>query len=324
LEDRLPDALIVARALHLAATVMLVGAVIFHYYIGAPALHQASEGAGARVTARFTQWTAWTGLAVAVASGAVWVVVLTAQITGDPIWDTLPDDAMTLLTQTQFGRVAELRFVIALLLAGALAWHRRSDGLRWLTVALALCFAGSLAWTGHSGAGDGFAGYIQVAADAFHLIAAAAWVGGLIPLACLFVLASRPANGLSPAQVADVTRRFSTMGIISVAILLITGLINTWYLVASVAILVGSSYGQLLMIKVALFLIMVGIATINRTRLTPMITTDGNGYSTATGRLAWNSLTEASLGLAMLAIVGALGTLPPELADEHHMHMHAH
>jgi putative copper resistance protein D len=324
LEDRLIDTLIAVRVLHFAATVTLVGAVVFQFHVAAPLLGSASDAAGGQRIAHFTGWIWWIGLALAVASGAAWLVVLTAQITGDTITAAFPDAAI-LLTQTQFGNVAGLRFAIALLLAAALQWHQLLGGLRWLALGLALCFAGTLAWSGHSGAGDGPAGDVQVAADALHLIAASAWVGGLIPLTCLFVLASQPASGLSPDQIADVTHRFSTTGIVSVATLLITGIINTWFLVGSIAILLGSSYGQLLMIKLALFLIMVGIAAINRTRLTPMLTASANDrQAKATRHLARNSLIEASLGLAILAIVGALGTLPPELPDEHHMHSHAH
>ena len=90
-------------------------------------------------------------------SGAAWLVVLTAQITGDPVAAALPD-AATLLCRLQFGNIAGLRLAIALLLAAVLQWHQLLGGLRWLALGLALCFAGSLAWTGHSGAGDGVAG----------------------------------------------------------------------------------------------------------------------------------------------------------------------
>jgi putative copper resistance protein D len=246
------------------------------------------------------------------------------QITGDTIVAAFPDTA-TLLVRTQFGNIAGLRLAIALLLAAVLQWHQLLGGLRWLALGLALCFTGSLAWTGHSSAGDGFEGGVAVAADGLHVIAACAWVGGLIPLAYLFVLASQPVNGLAPAEVADVTRRFSTLGIVSVATLLVTGLINTWFLVGSVSILFGASYGQLLMIKVALFLTMVGIAAINRIWLTPMLAaTASEARLKAARNLAHNSLIEAGLGLAILAIVGALGTLPPHLPEENHLHSHAH
>jgi copper resistance protein D len=141
----------------------------------------------------------------------------------------------------------------------------------------------------------------------------------------VLILALQPVNGFAPTEVADVTRRFSSLGIICVATLLTTGAINTWFIVGSIAILLGSSYGQLLMIKVALFLVMIGIAAINRTWLTPkLIASALDARAKAARRLARNSLIEAGLGLAILAIVGALGTLPPELTDEHPMHSHAH
>jgi hypothetical protein len=56
---------------------------------------------------------------------------------------------------------------------------------------------------------------------------------------------SRPASSLTPAEVAGVTRRFSNLGVVCVATLLITGVINAWFIVRSVAILLGSSYGQI-------------------------------------------------------------------------------
>ena len=318
------DTLIAVRVLHFAATVTLVGAVVFQFHVAEPLLRSASNAAGRYRLARFTRWIWWIGLAFAVVSGAAWLVVLTAQITGDPVAVALPDTA-TLLVQTQFGNVAGLRLAIALLLAAVLQWHQLLGGLRWLALGLALCFAGSLAWTGHSGAGDGVAGDAAAAADALHVIAASAWIGGLVPLAYVFIPASRPASSLTPAEVAGATRRFSNLGIVCVATLLITGVINTWFIVGSVAILLGSSYGQLLMIKVALFLVMVGIAAINRTWLTPKLSASAlDTRAKAARRLARNSLIEAGLGLAILAIVGALGTLPPELTDDHHMHSHTH
>ena len=188
-------------------------------------------------------------------------------------------------------------------------------------VALAIGFSGGLAWMGHSGAGDGVAGDVQVIPDAIHLIAAGTWLGCLVPLAYLFMLAVRTESALSPAEIADATRRFSSLGLLSVASLLITGFFNTYFLVGNVAILVGSTYGRLLMIKVILFLLMVCIAAINRTWLTPAITASVSSVRTkAMHRLARNSLIEASLGLVIIAIVGVLGTLPPELPEEHHTH----
>jgi copper resistance protein D len=317
----LADALIAARVVHLTATVLVVGAVIFQFYVAAPTPNR--ELADARALARFTQVTAWSSLAVAIASGAVWLVLLSAQIAGGSIGEALSGDAFTVLTRTQFGGALAIRFAIAGLLATVLFGHESWTGFRWLAVALVICFAGALAWMGHSGAGDGIAGDAQVAADAFHIISAAAWVGCLVPLAYLFMLAAVATSALSSAEVASVTRRFSNLGIVSVATVLISGLINTWFLVGSLAILLDSTYGRLLMIKAALFLVMLGIAAANRILLTPKITAAYCEARTHPLRhLARNSLLEAVLGFAIILIVGILGMLAPELPTMEHMHLH--
>jgi copper resistance protein D len=318
----LADALIAVRVVHLTATVLVVGAVIFQFCIAAPALDR--ELADARALTRFTQVTAWSSLVVAIASGAVWLVVLSAQITDGSVTEALSGAAVTVLTQTQFGRALVTRFAIAGLLATILLGHEYWNGFRWLAVALAICFAGILAWMGHGGAGDGGAGEAQVAADALHIISAATWVGCVVPLAYLFTLAARATTALSPAEVASATRRFSNLGILSVATVLVSGLINTWFLVGSLAILLDSTYGRLLMIKAAVFLVMLGIAATNRILLTPKITSATREPGMYPLRhLARNSLLEAGLGFAIILIVGILGTLAPELPTMEHIHLHS-
>jgi putative copper resistance protein D len=318
----LADALIAARVVHLTATVLVVGAVIFQFCIAAPALER--ELADARALARFTRVTAWSSLAVAIASGAVWLVLLSAQIAGGSIGEALSGDAFTVLTQTQFCRALAIRFAIAGLLATVLFGHESWNGFRWLAVALVICFAGVLAWMGHSGAGDGIAGDAQVAADALHIISAATWVGCLVPLVYLFTLAAVATSVLSSAEVASATRRFSNLGIVSVATVLISGLINAWFQVGSLAILLDSTYGRLLMIKAALFLVMLGIAAANRIFLTPKITAASREARMHPLRqLAGNSLLEAILGFAITLIVGILGMLAPELPTMEHIHLHS-
>src|SRR5262249_41630049 len=87
--------------------------------------------------------------------------------------------------------------------------------------------------------------------------------------------------------------------------------VNTIFLAGSVPALLGTAYGQLLLVKILLFLAMVAIASVNRFKLTPELSTPrGAG---ATRRLQRNALIEAALGVAIIAIVGALGSIPPGL-----------
>ena len=76
-------------------------------------------------------------------------------------------------------------------------------------------------------------------------------------------------HALAVARTA--TLRFSTLGIVSVATILLTGIINTWYLAGSIDALTETKYGHLLLIKIALFFAMVGVAAFNRLRLTPRL-----------------------------------------------------
>jgi copper resistance protein D len=116
------------------------------------------------------------------------------------------------------------------------------------------------------------------------------------------------------------TFRFSTLGLISVATLLATGIVNGWILVGNPNFLTSTFYGQLLLAKVGLFAVMVIIAVLNRLRLSEFLP-DSN----AAGRLARNALAELSFGFVILAVIGELGTLPPAAHEEIHdapAHLH--
>jgi putative copper resistance protein D len=113
----------------------------------------------------------------------------------------------------------------------------------------------------------------------------------------------------------DAAERFSTLGIISVAILLVTGIVNAWILVGSFHALASTEYGQLLVFKIVVFAIMLVFAAVNRFWLTPQLAvSSGNAAQLeALRQLARNSAIEIALGFTIFAIVGMLGTLHPAI-----------
>jgi len=326
------DPLIYIRALHFAATLTLVGAVIFGAAVVGPVMRQ-MEGAGEALRARLLR-IAWWSFAAALISGVAWLVVLAADIS-----ERSPSEAFiggivwTVLLHTTFGHDWLARLVLAALLAAALGWisPKHLDLPRWAMAALlASAFAAALVHSGHAAATAGWLGTFHRAADGLPLIAASAWLGGLLPLALLLTAARREEISLALARKA--TLRFSTLGLISVGVLIATGIVNGWILTGSVPALIGTDYGRLLLAKVALFLAMVGVAAINRLWLTPRLALTvtsprceaallreqaaneaAAAARTALRALARNSVMEAMLGLAILVIVGALGTTPPGL-----------
>jgi len=318
------DLLYYARGIHFAATLTVAGIVFFVVFIAEPAFHKAPGGARlAEALRRRLAWMFWIGLALCLLSGAAWLVLNAASMSGQPLAQVYAQDVVrTVLLQTDFGNdwVARSGFAcvlgglaVAVLSAGGTA----SVWLKAAAVIAAAALAGSLAWAGHANGAQGVEAIVHPAADVLHLIAAAAWVGALVPLALLLAMTAEDPSTLAAAGAA--TRRFSTLGIVSVATLLVTGSINGWYLVGSVDALTESAYGRLLSIKIALFLIMVGIAAFNWSQLTPRLiaNADSGAAQRARRALCRNAAAEASLGAAIIAIVAVLGTLPPASHANH-------
>jgi uncharacterized membrane protein len=139
-----------------------------------------------------------------------------------------------------------------------------------------------------------------------HLLSAGAWVGGLPALAMLLAAARKADNPAWRDLAIGATRRFSWLGIICVAVLMVTGIINSWNLLSGPRDLITTDYGRLVLLKIGLFVAMIGIAAANRLHFTPQLPAAG-----ALRALQRNSLVETGLGLCVLLFVGALGTLSP-------------
>ena len=153
-------------------------------------------------------------------------------------------------------------------------------------------------------------GYLHLASDALHLTAAAAWIGGLVPLALLLGTLGYH-RGCASLEL-DAVRRFSTLAIVSVATLILTGFVNAWILVGSFRGLVMTGYGQLLMSKLAVFAVMLVFAALNRLVLTPRLASSSDeARRGAFYALRRNTLIEMALGLSIFAVVGVLGMQHP-------------
>src|SRR5579871_1553792 len=319
-ENRLTDPLVYARFVHFAATIAATGVVFFVVLVFEPAVRGAAADARVFKSLRTPLAAiAWSGLALAIASGAAWLVLNAAAMSGEPVADAVAADVLwTVLAQTTFGIGWLLRLVLACSLAAAFVRLLAADADKplWLeaaAIAMAVAFVGSLAWAGHAIGGQGVEGVLHPAADALHLIAAAAWLGTLVPLALLLGLNANDAAALATMRAA--TLRFSTLGLLSVGTLLATGIVNTWYLVGSVAALLGTDYGRLVVLKIALFLLMVAFDGRAASILDEF--RSSTAVEGARRQLRRNAMIEASLGAVVVAVVAVLGVLPPASHGHH-------
>jgi putative copper resistance protein D len=300
--------MIVTRTVQFAASAITAGALIFRWLVAEPALRAAAP-ADALVNKKIRAVAA-IGLAVAAVSGLAWVLLLTMSLSDEGLGEAVISGALRdVLDLTQFGSVSKVRFALAILLAICLALER-SVFWRWLGLATAVCLAASIAWTGHASSTPYTLGDLHLASDALHLTAASAWIGGLVPLA-LLLGAIRCHQGWAALEL-DVLRRFSTLGMVCVATLILSGVVNAWILVGSFRGLVVTGYGQLLMLKLAAFAVMLAFAASNRFALTPQLALPSDeARQDAVRGLLRNTWIEMALGLSIFAMVGVLGTLHP-------------
>jgi putative copper resistance protein D len=302
--------LVVVRGLQFAATAVTTGTLIFRAVVAAVA--SGSAAPAAIIVSRQTLRIAWICLAISAASGIVWVLLQAASMSGLPFAEAMTSDVLlTVLNETQFGMVSEIRFALAVVIGVCLAYDRFPPA-RGLGLVLSLGLIGAVGWTGHAGSTVGETGVLHLAADILHLVAAAIWIGGLVSLVLLFAVTRRDRTDASMSFARDATQAFSSMGIAIVAVIFATGIVNTWILVGSWHALIATGYGRLLMLKIALFIVMLLFAAANRFWLTPGLALPSSAPQfDARRQLARNSMIEFVLALAIFAIVGLLGTLHP-------------
>ena len=236
-----------------AGLVLLVGAASF-------CLVAWPEGLG-RPGVRRLLWWAW---GAATAATVVSVGVHGAYVGALPLADAVDVDVVSSVFDTRYGRTALLRLVLLVVAGTALLAGGRTDerdapvatvprvALGVLGVALLV----TLGLSGHAATGDLPA--LALPADVVHLAAVGLWFGGLV-----VVLSVLLPTG-DPAVLARVVPRFSSVAFASVAALVVTGVFQSWRQAGSLDALTDTTYGNLLLVKLALFAVMVGFGYLGR------------------------------------------------------------
>ncbi|MGV9344574.1 copper resistance CopC/CopD family protein [Streptomyces spiralis] len=224
------------------------------------------RGAGVRVLQRLvvSGWVALTAATLAL------LLLRGSYTTSGKAGDVFDLDLLGQVLQTKTGAALVSRLL--LLAAAALfvavlfgAYEKRDDEeKRDLTFGLAIggtVVAAGLAasWAMAEHASVGLQPGIAMPVDVVHLLAVAAWLGGLVAL--LVALYRAPAD--TPVE-ASAVRRFSRVAFGSVLTLVATGTYQAWRQVGTWSALTGTRYGQLLLAKIGLVLLLVGLGWFSR------------------------------------------------------------
>ncbi|WP_030659363.1 MULTISPECIES: copper resistance CopC/CopD family protein [Streptomyces] len=136
----------------------------------------------------------------------------------------------------------------------------RDLGRRDRGVGAAFALGLAFTWAAAEHASAGIQVPLAVPLAVLHLVAMGVWLGGLITLA--IVLRSRGAAGRTVP--ADAVGRFSTMAFAAVAVLVGTGVYQSWRQVGSWEGLTTTSYGRTLLVKVAVVVAVLWVASFSR------------------------------------------------------------
>ena len=291
-------ALIVARALVFCTSAFVFGASALLVMFSHNALGRA------------LWWTLkpWISGASAVLLAALTLMLpIQSAIAGEGWPDaTSPEILAALALETTGGGAALVRIGLAALLTAGLTFMSRTsrDG-PLQTALLSGLLVASFSLTGHAALHEGGLGWLHRGSHMLHVLAGCFWAGALVPL-LLALRAERSPKARENA--AALLGSFSSAGLAAVGIVAATGALNTALTLGRIPGDVASLYQTLLAAKIAVVVVMLLLATLNRVVLAPRL---HEHQATAMHCLRASILGETLAGATALCLVAVFGTLEP-------------
>ncbi len=253
---------------------------------------------------------------VALTAGVLALAQQAATLEQRPAAALEPSALVRVALETQAGIVWTVRQSLLLLLGAFLLARadlsRRADwsAARAYGLLLAGAALGLLAAAGHAAAVESGAA-AAIAVDVVHLLGAGLWAGALPALALLLAAASTEAGADARPYAVLTARRFSRAALALILVLALSGSASALSQIGSIPALVGTPYGRLLLLKLAILAPTVALAALNR-RLLPAL----SGEAVTVGRPAMRRLrlfvgAEAGLALVVLVVVAVMGVTAP-------------
>ena len=260
--------------------------------------------------------------AIAIVMSAAGIAMQGVYGEGRPLGDLFDWSVIEGVLDTRFGQAWLARLVLLVVAGPLLVWALRSHRAKHGGLALLAVIGGAIAATG------GIAGHpstnspaaLAVGIDAAHFAAVSIWLGGLV-LLCLVVLRRDDAN-----VAGEVVPRFSKLAFASVAVVALTGTVQGWWQVRTLDALADSTYGRLLITKLALVAGILVLAWFSRAWVrsraqapVPALVAAGPGAMTASTpeirRLRRSVAGEVVIAIAVLAVTAVLvNTVPARTA----------
>jgi copper transport protein len=288
----------IARGLGYLAMALGIGGIVFLLVVWGPALAgvATAEAAWATLSKRFAQRVRAIilgAVAVGIVSTMLAIVLEAATAGGVTFWAALDADAIEFVSETRVVEAWMARLVVWVVLAALVlvilrpsrmpmlrraslgaegtalgAGPSRAEALVLFAAIAALTMTAPLAGHAASHSPRG----LLAGSDTVHLLSMCTWLGGLVMLVIALPIAAGAlvSEDRTPLM-ASMVGRFSRMAMISVTLLLLTGIVNSVVLVASFDALVETAYGRLVLAKIAVLGVLVSLGAFSQRRMLPQL-----------------------------------------------------
>ncbi|MFI4990983.1 MAG: copper resistance CopC/CopD family protein [Solirubrobacterales bacterium] len=333
----------VVRALNYLTLALMLGGLAFLLFAWMPGLSAVASGEQRwSLASRAFAARLWRLLGAAVVLGVVvsvlGVLLQGASAAGESLWNSLKGPIIEDTLESRFGEVWGLRAIDWLLLGGVLITaralgesaipmlgrSRESESPptpRSPRVVLALLVLGSAylaitpALAGHPSIESPVA--VFFASDVLHVLAAGVWVGGIACLLLAVPAATRQLDASERSRLLLATlARFSPLALGSVLVIAASGVLQAYIDVRSVHGLLHTTYGVLVLVKVALLSSLIALGWVNRKRVIPTlkrVVGDG-GSPSGVGLLVRRTMrAELVLMLSVFGVTAALVSYTPPI-----------
>lgn len=309
---------VVPRVLGYLGLAALLGAFPFVGLILLPATALGAATAGTRALLLRRSWAlAAAGAAIGLGASVASLVTQAAAAFDLPFAQAFGGPALAITLGSRSGLLWWTRVALLAALGASAVWLgcggasprvRPTVLLAGSGLGLALLLAQALG--SHAAAVAGTTA-TAVALDWLHLVAVVVWVGGLAHLAlALWQLGRSPHPGEGTRVAARLVSRFSTLAIVCVGTLLLTGFYQSWLHVGSVPAVVGTAYGQALLVKLALTTPLIALGAVNLLVLGPRLRDPTRGQ-VESSRLRRTVAAEILVSLGVFTVAGVLASLEP-------------
>jgi putative copper export protein/mono/diheme cytochrome c family protein len=285
------------RGAHVAGLVSLFGTLVFLTLVVPSAMTEAT--ADASRLRRLLLRLARTSAAFAVIIGMAWLAVESAVIAGTGSIAMTLHAVPVVALQTQFGQWLLGRGVLLLVVLPLLGRWRTGTAIAAVLAAGALALQPML---GHAGALGGSLGTTLIVSEVLHLLAAGAWLGSLPPL--FITIGTLPHNAAATA-----CRNFTPVGLSAVLVLGGTATVQVAEFMGGLPGLFGTGYGHVALVKLALFVVLLTLAALNRLALTDRLA--GTTPDAARRYMRVSVAVETVLGTLVVFTAGFLASHAP-------------